>query len=1390
MAPPVRYCIPGERLCNLEEGSPGSGTYTRHGYIFSSLAGCLTKTSENGALPVVSVMRETESQLLPDVGAVVTCKVSSINSRFAKVHILYVGSTPLKNAFRGTIRKEDIRATEKDKISLGDAQSNYLLTTAENELGVVVAHSESGKSDLTVDAVKLHNELQSGTLSLGKSQTPETAMDQDLEVPFSEKSSGTFLSGLSDCTNVTFSKVQRFWESNSAAHKEICAVLAAVTEVIRSQGGKETETEYFAALMTTMEAVESPESLAAVAYLLNLVLKRVPSPVLIKKFSDTSKSFMNIMSAQASSGSTSALRWVLSCLATLLRKQDLEAWGYPITLQVYHGLLSFTVHAKPKIRKAAQHGVCSVLKGSDFMFGEKAPTHHPAAVSTAKFCIQEIEKSGGSKEATTTLHMLTLLKDVLPCCPEGLVKSCSETLLRVMTLNHVLVTACAMQAFHSLFHAKPSTSTLSAGLNAQIITALYDYVPSENDLQPLLAWLKVMEKAHINLVRMQRDLGLGHLARFFGTVVTCLLSPHSQVVAAATQTLKEMLKECVAPHIADIGSVTSSASGPPQYIAKMFRAVEEGLTYKFHASWSSVLQLLAVFFEACGKQGHPVMKKCLQSLCDLRLSPHFPHTAALDQAVGAAVTSMGPEVVLQAVPLEIDGSEETLDFPRSWLLPVIRDHVRETRLGFFTTYFLPLATTLKSKAMDLAQAGSTVESKIYDTLQWQIWTLLPGFCTRPTDVAASFKGLARTLGTAINERPDLRVTVCQALRTLITKGCEAEADRAEVSRFAKNFLPILFNLYGQPVAAGEAAVPRRAVLETIKIYLTITESQLVNGFLEKATEKVLDPASSDFTRLSVLDLVVALAPHADEAAISKLYSTIRPYLESKVHGVQKKAYRVLEEVCASSQGPADRFVQSHLEDLKKTLLDSLRSTSSPAKRPRLKCLIHIVKKLSAEHEDFIAALIPEVILCTKEVSVGARKNAFNLLVEMGHAFLRFGSSQEEALQRYLVLIYPGLLGAVTTVSCSILALTHLLFEFKGLMGTSTMEQLLENVCLLLASRTRDVVKSALGFIKVAVVVMDVAHLAKHVQLVMEAIGKLSDDMRRHFRMKLRNLFIKFIRKFGFELVKDLLPAEYHKVLVNIRKAETRAKKHRALSQDATEEEEEEEEEEEPIQSKGDSIEEILADSEDEDEEEERGRSKEQRKLTRQRSRAWLKEGGGDEPLNFLDPKVAQRVLATQPGPRQGKKKDHGFKVSADGRLIIREEEDGDKVEEDGTKGEDEEMIDPLEDAGVRSKKKLKRQREAEEDELEIPPQYQAGGSGIHRPVGKKATPGAEYKAKKAKGDVKKKGRLDPYAYIPLNRTKLNRRKKVKLQGQFKGLVKAAQRGSQRGHKLRRKDPRP
>lgn len=47
----------------------------------------------------------------------------------------------------------------------------------------------------------------------------------------------------------------------------------------------------------------------------------------------------------------------------------------------------------------------------------------------------------------------------------------------------------------------------------------------------------------------------------------------------------------------------------------------------------------------------------LQSLSDLRATPQFPFCGELDLAVGGAVESMGPQVVLNAVPLLITGTE-------------------------------------------------------------------------------------------------------------------------------------------------------------------------------------------------------------------------------------------------------------------------------------------------------------------------------------------------------------------------------------------------------------------------------------------------------------------------------------------------------------------------------------------------------------------------------------------------------------------------------------------------------------------------------------------------------------------------------------------------------------
>lgn len=54
------------------------------------------------------------------------------------------------------------------------------------------------------------------------------------------------------------------------------------------------------------------------------------------------------------------------------------------------------------------------------------------------------------------------------------------------------------------------------------------------------------------------------------------------------------------------------------------------------------------------------------------------------------------------------------------------------------------------------------------------------------------------------------------------------------------------------------------------------------------------------------------------------------------------------------------------------------------------------------------------------------------------------------------------------------------------MELSVVEQLLQNVCLLLASRTRDVVKAALGFLKVTLLLVDTKLLAKHIEAMVRS----------------------------------------------------------------------------------------------------------------------------------------------------------------------------------------------------------------------------------------------------------------------------------------------------------------
>ncbi|KXL41838.1 hypothetical protein M433DRAFT_157193 [Acidomyces richmondensis BFW] len=184
----IPIAVPGQRLGSTSTTNVGPGTHIHGDHLIASLAGPLSSTpssSKSKKAPTVSVSRpisaNTVSSLLPEVGTVVLGLVTRTTPRQAHVSILALGPGGAQvcgEALPGLIRQQDIRATETDTvrvaemfrvgdvvravvISLGDERS-YYLSTARDELGVVMAQSQEGHYRMVPVSWREFRDLETG----------------------------------------------------------------------------------------------------------------------------------------------------------------------------------------------------------------------------------------------------------------------------------------------------------------------------------------------------------------------------------------------------------------------------------------------------------------------------------------------------------------------------------------------------------------------------------------------------------------------------------------------------------------------------------------------------------------------------------------------------------------------------------------------------------------------------------------------------------------------------------------------------------------------------------------------------------------------------------------------------------------------------------------------------------------------------------------------------------------------------------------------------------------------------------------------------------------------------------------------------------------------------
>ncbi|KAI5450346.1 hypothetical protein NCC49_003128 [Naganishia albida] len=168
--------LPGQPLpAAYKQSQPGHGCYrSKDGILRASVVGY--PRPEGVVVNVTTGKPDTSA--LPEIGAIVTGVVSQLTPQQATLTMTLVNNlpTPVSSAdFSGFIRVSDVRATEKDKVkmgesfrlgdtvkasvlSLGDARS-YFLSTADKHLGVIAAHSEAGNPMVAVSWQEMEDEV-------------------------------------------------------------------------------------------------------------------------------------------------------------------------------------------------------------------------------------------------------------------------------------------------------------------------------------------------------------------------------------------------------------------------------------------------------------------------------------------------------------------------------------------------------------------------------------------------------------------------------------------------------------------------------------------------------------------------------------------------------------------------------------------------------------------------------------------------------------------------------------------------------------------------------------------------------------------------------------------------------------------------------------------------------------------------------------------------------------------------------------------------------------------------------------------------------------------------------------------------------------------------------
>ncbi|CAI9761159.1 unnamed protein product [Fraxinus pennsylvanica] len=556
----------------------------------------------------------------------------------------------------------------------------------------------------------------------------------------------------------------------------------------------------------------------------------------------------------------------------------------------------------------------------------------------------------------------------------------------------------------------------------------------------------------------------------------------------------------------------------------------------------------------------------------------------LQDCIGSAIVAMGPEKLIGLLPISLGAKD--LSCSNTWLIPILKKNIVGSSLGFFMSHIIPLAESFQKAS---CKVKKTVIGQDLQAYARGCWELLPAFCCKPIDTSQNFGALAKLLIPFLKKDSSMLEDIVISLQELVNQnksaltsdhGSEGQtkvqntglAESIAVDLKSRHFYSkrtasrnikalasgskellqaltnVLFKTHPDKHRHLKGAIECFASITdssvTTQIFIASLEKfQLIEdicerGKLESGTNGSADVEDSDATsikkdanRCRILDLASCFVDGSSEDLVKLIYSVIRRALQATGEVGHVEAYQTLSRILEKHSW----FRSSHFVEVT-DLLIGMKSNITSLKS-RFACfrilLVHAIMSNVDEDNTKAFLILNEIILALKDSDEEGRKASYDVLNGINSELRNSSNATSDGPYRKVISMIMGYLsGSSPHIKSGVVAALSV-FVYNDPNICLLMPDIVPSVLELLHSKSVEVTKAVLGFVKVLVSCLQANDLQHFLCDIVNGILPWSSISRHHFRSKITVILEIMMRKSGSGTIKALVPEKYKHFVLGV-----------------------------------------------------------------------------------------------------------------------------------------------------------------------------------------------------------------------------------------------------------------